>query len=122
MYGFEKLEVWQKTRKFVKRVYEVTASYPKEEQFGLIQHTRKSAVSILSSIAEGSSRFRKIDFKRFIQISIGSLYETITQLFIALDNGYLTKDVFNELYNESQIIAKMLSNLSKSQSSVDHKL
>ncbi len=114
MFGFEKLEVWQRVRKFVKRIYEVTSAYPKEEQFGLAQHTRKSAVSILSSIAEGSSRFSKVDFKRFIQISIGSLYETVSQLFVALDNGYLTKNVFNELYNESEIIAKMLSNLSSS--------
>lgn len=117
MYGFEKLEVWQKTRKFVNKIYEITCFYPKEEQFGLIQHTRKSAVSILSSVAEGSSRFSKTDFKRYIQISLGSLYETVTQLFVALDNNYLTKDIFNELYNESEDIAKMLSKLSSSQSS-----
>ncbi|MEW6619935.1 MAG: four helix bundle protein [bacterium] len=116
MYSFEKLEVWQKTRKFLKRIYEITSFYPKQEQFGLIQHTRKSVVSILSSIAEGSSRFSKTDFKRYLQISIGSLYETVSQLFVALDNNYLTNDLFNELYNDSEYIAKMLSKLSKSQS------
>jgi len=114
VFGFEKLEVWQRVRKFVKRIYEVTSANPKEEQFGLTQHTRKSAVSILSNLAEGSSRFSKVDFKRFIQVSIGSLYETVSQLFVALDNCYLTKNIFNELYNESEIIAKMLSNLSSS--------
>ena len=115
MFGFEKLEVWQRTRKFTNRIYKVTSHYPKEEQFGLIQHTRKSAVSILSNIAEATSRFSKIDFRRFIEIAIGSSYETISQLFIALDNGYLEQAIFNELYDESEVIAKMLSSLSKSQ-------
>ncbi len=121
MYGFEKLEVWQKTRKFVKRIYELTATYPPEEKFGLAQHTRKSAISALSAIAEGSSRFSKVDFKRYIQISLGSLYETVTQLFVALDNDFLTQRAFNELYSESENIAKMLCNLSKSQS-IDNRL
>lgn len=128
MYSFEKLEVWQKARMFVRKIYKDTDGFPKEEQFGLTQHIRKTSVSILSNIAEGCSRFSKyslsfivyrsiihIDFKRFVQISLGSLYETVSQLFIALDNGYLTKDVFNELSNESEDIAKMLSKLSKSQ-------
>lgn len=89
---------------------------PKEEQFDLIQHTRKSVVSILSSIAEGSSRFSKTDFRRYIQILLGSLYETVTQLFVALDNDYIDEKIFGELYDESEKIAKMLCNLSRSQS------
>jgi len=55
MYNFEKLEVWKKARKFVKRIYEITARYPSEEKFGLAQHTRYSVVSILSNIAEGEA-------------------------------------------------------------------
>lgn len=103
MYGFERLEVWQKVRNFVKEIYEITKAYLEEEKFGLAQHTRKSAVSILSSIAEGSSRFSKTDFMRYIQISPGSLYETVTQLFIALDNEFLTKQTFDKLYSESEL-------------------
>ena len=113
-YSFERLEVWQRARGFTKKVYEVTAKYPKREEFGLVQHTRKSAVSVLSSIAEGSSRYSRNDFRRYIQISLGSLYEVVSQLFIALDNNYLLGDVFNELYAESEVIAKMLSKLSSS--------
>lgn len=124
MFGFEKLEVWQRTRKFTNKIYKITSNYPSQEQFSLIQHTRKSAISILSNIAEATSRFNKADFKRFIEIAIGSLYETVTQLFIALDNGYLKQSVFSELYNEAEIIVKMLSNLSKSKklSTINHKL
>lgn len=113
MFSFEKLDVWQKARVFSKEIYKTTFLFPKEEQFGLSQHIRKSAISILSNIAEATSRFGDTEFKRFIEIAIGSLYETISQLFLALDNNYITKDVFDEFYKESEIIAKMLSKLSK---------
>lgn len=114
MFSFEKLEVWQKTRRFLKEIYNITTTFPKEEQFGLSQHIRKSAISVLSNIAESTSRFGNIDFKRFIEIAIGSLYETISQLIVALDNDYLDKKNFEKLYNDAEIIAKMLSKLSKS--------
>ncbi|MFN3966094.1 MAG: four helix bundle protein [Endomicrobiia bacterium] len=114
MYSFEKLEVWQKTRKFVNEIYKITSTFPKEEQFGLTQHIRRSAISILSNIAEATSRFGKIDFKRFLEIAIGSLYETVSQLFEAVAEG---KSV---TYDDSGIIAKMLSGLSKSKT-INHK-
>ena len=114
MFSFEKLEVWQKTREFLKEIYKITTIFPKEEQFGLSQHIRKSAISVLSNIAEATSRFGDDDFRRFIEIGIGSLYETISQLFIALDNSYLDKSNFERLYKDAEVIAKMLSKLSKS--------
>lgn len=114
MFSFEKLDVWQKARKFLKEIYEITSLFPKEEQFGLSQHIRKSALSISSNIAEATSRFSDADFKRFIEIAIGSLYETINQLFVALDNSYLYKSKFESLYEEAEVIAKMLSKLYKS--------
>ena len=104
MFGFEKLEVWQKTKDFVNEIYKVTSNFLNNEQFGLTTHIRKSAVSILSNIAEGTSRFSNDDFKRFLQIALGSLYETVTQLFIAYDNNYLDKGIFDKLYEKSEII------------------
>jgi four helix bundle protein len=114
MYNFEKLQVWQKTRAFVNKIYEVTSKYPSAEKFGLSQHTRDSAISILSNIAEGNSRRSKTESMRFIEIALGSLYETVTQLFVALDNNYLKQDIFSNIYTESETIAKMLSGLSSS--------
>ena len=114
MYNFEKLEVWKKARAFIRKIYEVTAKYPREEKFGLTQHTRDSAISISSNIAEGGSRRSKTESKRFIEIALGSLYETVTQLFIALDNNYMKQDMFGKLYAESETIARMLSGLSSS--------
>jgi four helix bundle protein len=122
VFGFEKLQVWQMTKEFTNEIYKITSRYPKEEEFNLTQHTRKSAISILSNIAEATSRFSKADFKRFIEVAMGSLYETVAQLYIALDNRYLKQKTFDELYSKSEIIAKMLSKLSKSDklSTINH--
>jgi len=114
MYNFERLEVWKKTREFVKKVYNITAKYPPDEKFGLAQHTRTSIVSVLSNIAEGGSRLSKTESKRFIEIAIGSLYETVAQLYVAVDNDYLSKKLSEEIYSESETIAKMLSGLASS--------
>lgn len=114
MFSFERLEVWQKTRKLLKDIYKITSLFPKDEQFGLAQHIRKSALSVSSNIAEATSRFSDTDFKRFIEIAIGSLYETVSQLFVALDNNYMDKSKFDDFYEEAEVIAKMLSKLSKS--------
>jgi len=114
MYKFEKLDVWKKTREFVNRVYKLTDNYPKDEKFGLTQHTRKSAISALSNIAEGAARFSNPESQRFIEMAQGSLCETVAQLYVAVDNSYIKKTDFNKVYDESEIIAKMLSSFWKS--------
>ena len=56
MFNFEKLDVWQKAIQFADSVYRVTKAFPEDERFGLTSQMRRSAVSISSNIAEGSSR------------------------------------------------------------------
>ena len=114
MFNFEKLEVWQKARRFAKRVYEVTDAFPEKEKFGLTQHTRKTTVSISSNIAEGSSRLSSADFQRFIQVATGSVQEIVAQLYVALDVGYLDQESFENLYRDAEELSKMLSGLSRS--------
>lgn len=114
MFNFEKLDVWNRTRKFVNYIYDVTDLFPKEEKFGLAQHIRKSAISVLSNISESTSRFSNKDFMRFNQIAMGSLFETVGQLIIAFDRKFLSKEKLDILYKEAEIIAKMLSKFYKS--------
>ena len=66
LFDFEKLRVWQKGKVFVNKIYRITVNFPKEERFGLSQHMRRRGISILSNIAEGTSRFSKTDQRRFI--------------------------------------------------------
>jgi four helix bundle protein len=71
--------------------YRVTQRLPRQEAFGLTSQLRRSAVSVPSNIAEGSSRGTTREFIRFLQVARGSLGELQTQLLIARDVGYLTE-------------------------------
>ena len=83
MFNFEKLDVWHKAIDFADLIYADTRSFPSDERFGLTNQMRRAAVSISSNIAEGTSRSSKTDFARFIEISTGSLFEVVSQAFIA---------------------------------------
>jgi len=83
MSNFEKLDVWQKAIDFVDLVYNETRGFPAEERFSLTNQLRRAAVSISSNIAEGSSRSSKGDFARFVEIATGSVFEVVSQAFVA---------------------------------------
>ncbi len=110
---YRDLIVWQKSMELVTQIYKITKTFPKEENYGLISQIRRCAVSIPSNIAEGYGRQSTNDYLRFLKISIGSLYETQTQLEIALNLEYLSGDEFKMIYELSREIERMLSSLCK---------
>ena len=114
MFNFEKLEVWQKSIDFADLAYTYTREFPAEERFGLANQMRRSAVSVSSNIAEGTSRMSQADFSRFIEIATGSLFEIISQAFIGRRQGFLDEESFQRLYSAAQEIGRMLSGLRKS--------
>ena len=85
----KKLDVWKLSKTLIKEIYKLTATYPKEELFGLTNQMRRASVSITSNIAEGASRKSKTERKRFFEISRSFLVELDTQLEISLDLNYL---------------------------------
>jgi len=114
MFGFEKLETWQKAIDFADLVYKLTRSFPNDERFGLTNQMRRAAVSISSNIAEGSSRFSKVDFARFLEIATGSLFEVVSQSFVAQREGWLNEQEFQRLYQAAEEQGRMLSGLRSS--------
>ncbi len=86
------LEVYKIALTLVKEVYEVTKKFPKEEQYVLVSQLRRAVVSVCSNLAEGSSRFSKLEKKRFYEISRSSLVEVDTQFEISLVLEYLQKN------------------------------
>ena len=110
---YRDLIVWQKSMELVTQIYRITKTFPKEENYGLISQIRRCAVSIPSNIAEGYGRQSTNDYVRFLKISIGSLYETQTQIEIALNLEYLSSDEFKRIYELSREIERMLSSLCK---------
>lgn len=113
-YAFEKLEVWQESRKLTKGIYQITTSYPKSEAFGLVNQIRRAAVSVCSNIAEGSARTSFKDQAYFYQISYSSLMEVLCQLIISSDLGYLPEGIYQE---NRRIIDKIARQISKLRSS-----
>ncbi len=111
---YRELSVWQKAMDLVTRVYQVTASFPKDELYGLTSQIRRSAISLPSNIAEGASRHTTKDFLRFISITHGSLAELETQLQISRNLDFIGDDQFVSLQRPLSEIGKMLNGLQKS--------
>ena len=110
--SYEELVVWQKAMLFAKSVYSLQKQLPKEEVYGLGDQIRRAVVSIPSNIAEGFGSESKSEFRHFLSIARGSLYEVKTQLQLAESLGYLrvASDIFL-LINE---IGKLINGLSRS--------
>ena len=88
----QRLEAWQQSMKLVTHIYKATATFPREELYGLTSQMRRAAVSIPSNIAEGAARETTPEFLRFLYIARGSLAELETQTLIARDLSYLPDD------------------------------
>ncbi len=111
-FGFERLEVWIKSRFLTKKIYQVTKNFPDSEKFGIVNQLRRAVISICSNIAEGSSRKSKKDQAHFYNIAFSSLMETLNQLIISKDLEYLESKELTELRNDIHTISLMLNNLS----------
>ena len=80
----KQLDVWQQAMVLVKMVYDITATFPREEMFGLTSQMRRVAVSVPPNIAEGVARGTTKEYVHFLNISRGSLSELDTQVEIAI--------------------------------------
>ncbi|MFD2724853.1 four helix bundle protein [Hyunsoonleella rubra] len=83
MRDFRKLDIWKNGIELVKQVYQLSDKLPSDEKFGLRSQLTRASVSVPSNIAEGRSRNSEVEFKRFLEIAMGSLFEIETQLIIA---------------------------------------
>ncbi len=94
---FEDLICWRKAKSLVNLIYGLTKEGPFSRDYPLRDQIRRAAISSMTNIAEGFSRFHKKDFIRFLDISQSSTEEVKSLLYIALDQEYLTKEIFTEL-------------------------
>ena len=78
--SYKDLRVWKRGMSLAATIYELTAGFPKREELGLVSQMRRAAVSIPSNIAEGYGRQSTGDYKRYLSVSRGSLFELETQL------------------------------------------
>ncbi len=108
---FEKLEVWQESRSFVKEIYTQTATFPGEEKFGITSQIRRASLSISANIAEGMSRKTEKDKARFINQSYSSAIEVINFLIPANDLNIIDNEAYISLRSKVEKITNQLNSL-----------
>lgn len=113
MFKFEEFNVYQEALVFIDKIYILTASWLKDEIFGITNELRRASVSIALIIAEGSSRTRK-DFQHFLSLSRGSIYECVAIREIARNRKHITSDEYKSFYEMCLKLAKMTSGLKSS--------
>lgn len=115
-FGYRNLVVWQKSKTFVREVYALVKLLPPEEKYALGDQIRRAAVSIPSNIAEGNGRASNKDYAHFLSIARGSPFETVNQLEIAADLGYIGVDDrgrLEEVFALGAEVGRMLSAMMK---------
>jgi len=110
---FEDLECWKKSRKLIKEIYSLTKGTAFKSDFGLRDQIQRASVSILSNIAEGFGDNSSKGFMRFLNYAIRSAVEVQAQLYVALDQQYITEKEFNSCYQLSMECQRMCKGLIK---------
>lgn len=108
MHNYKELKVWQKSIELTTMIYAETKGFPKEELYGLSQQMRRAAVSVCSNIAEGAARRSDKEFRHFLSIAYGSLYELETQLLISHNLGYRLESQNNAIDGKVTELQKMM--------------
>ncbi len=108
---FEDLIAWQKARILTGTVYRATSEGLFNKDFGLREQIRRAAVSTMSNIAEGFERGSAAEFSRFLSIAKASCAELRSQLYVAVDVGYLNEDAFDVLIAQADEVARIIGGL-----------
>jgi four helix bundle protein len=111
-FAFEELEVYQKALGFAVSVIQAVDEMDMpRKHYRLIEQLEASSSSVASNISEGKGRYSKKEYKQFLYIARGSLYETVTRLKIFEKLNWLSRKKYESLYSEAEEINRMLSGL-----------
>ena len=111
MQDFRNLSVWQRARRLTKSVYEMTADFPGSEEFGLKSQMRRATVSICSNIAEGCGRRGDREFRRFLDVAMGSACELECETILSYDLAFITEAAQDAILDTVIQIKRMLGGL-----------
>jgi len=116
---FKNLIVWQKAMELTKLVYRLARQLPSDERYALTDQLRRAAASIPSNIAEGNGRAGNKDYAHFLAIARGSLYETITQLELSKELGYI--DDYEQVLPLAEEVSRMLTSMLRKYGALEQK-
>jgi len=104
---FEDIEAWKRAPQMTRKIYALSREGAFSRDFGLKDQMRRASVSSMSNIAEGFERDGTQEFIHFLSMAKGSSGELRSQLYVALDEGYITQEQFDELYRDAEAVSKM---------------
>jgi four helix bundle protein len=107
---FEELRVWQKARLLCKNIFEIISTGPFSKDYKLKEQINGSSGSVMDNIAEGFGREGKAEFIQYLSIAHGSVCETKSQLYRALDRKYISEETFKNLESLIKEISGMIHN------------
>lgn len=107
---FEEIKAWQEARVLMKMIYGCAKDNKSlRNDYKFREQITSAAVSIMSNIAEGFSRKTNKEFTQFLFVAKGSCAEVQSQLYVALDQNYISEDKFKEIYKKTDEVAKIIS-------------
>ena len=106
---FEEINAWIEARKLTQRIYEITDEATFAKDFGLRDQIRRASVSIMANISEGFDSQSNDEFIRFLIYARRSSSEVQSHLYVALDQKYISQEIFNELYDKSIYTSKLIN-------------
>lgn len=115
---YKNLKVYQVSKVVVKDVYQLMKKFPAEERFALCDQLRRAVISVPSNIVEGLSRSTDKEKHNFLNIAYGSLMETLCQLDISADLGYISNDELKHVEDESVELIRMMKGMMKNLTAV----
>lgn len=105
----EDLVVWQRAIELTVCIYTLTRLLPKDELYGLVSQMRRACVSVASNIAEGRGRLSHAEFRHFLGLAQGSLFELKTQLVVTEKLGFGNQSAITEAESLAEEVSKMLT-------------
>jgi four helix bundle protein len=99
---YERLLAWQRAHALTLRIYALSRTWPADERFGLISQVRRAAASVPTNIAEGAAKLGSSEFRRFLDIALGSQAEVRYLLQLAGDLGYLAEEECDAILDEAE--------------------
>ena len=110
---FEDLEIWQLSRNLYQKNSRLTEKIRKKNDFRFADQMKSAAGSIMDNIAEGFERNSRLEFQNSLSISKGESGELKSQVYRALDDGYISKEEFDEPYEDADKVSKKIANFIK---------
>ena len=113
-FKFENLEIWKLACEYADEIHRLTKKFPIDERFNLTSQLDRSSSSIPDNIAEGSGAATIRDFANYLQTSVKSTYESVSQLYRAFRRGYITDEERIYFYGKAKLLIQKIYSFKKS--------